>query len=396
MTKTRRKPSKKRYDKSMTASLTLPASLPDPLRFLNGEPVTMPPAWQKRRAEILHLFQIHVYGRNPVERPAGQRFHAEALLPNALGGAALAQQVQMIWPGSPKTKTATFTATFTLFLPAHVSRPCPTWVFICNREKSHIDLTRPAPSPFFPIEAIVARGYAAAAFQVDEIDPDTPDAEAGYRRGVRHFFAPTNRRETEAWGSIAAWAWGASRVMDYLGSVPEVDTKRVGVVGHSRGGKAALWCGAQDTRFALTVSNNSGQTGAALSRGKTGERIADINERFPHWFCANYHDFNHRENDLPVDQHELLCLLAPRLVYVASATGDLWADPRSEFLSCIAAGPVFRLLGKKGVEASALPAPETLLHTGNIGYHLRTGKHDLTPYDWQCFMDFADAKWGKP
>lgn len=277
------------------------------------------------------------------------------------------------------------TLNLVVFVPAQAPRPCPAFLLICNRERDCIDPDRRVQSPFWPAENLVARGYAAATFQVDDVDPDHAGGFAG---GIRAAFPPEARGDS--WGAIGAWAWGASRAMDWLETVPEIDSTRIGVAGHSRGGKAALWCGAQDERFALTVSNNSGCTGAALARGKTGERIAAINKSFPYWFCDNYKRYDDHEDDLPVDQHELLALIAPRLLYVASATNDAWGDPRSEFLSCVAAEPVYRLFGKQGVGINHPPPAETPLSEGAIGYHLRTGDHDLTAYDWDRFLDFAD------
>ncbi len=360
----------------------LPADLPNPLVFPNGKAVTSSQEWQqKRRAEILHLFETQVYGRAPVVRLDQLAFHTDSVTPGLMHGAAIRHHVTLTITGNGGRKHS---ARFLLFLPARAARPVPTFVFICNRPADQIDADRKTLSPFWPAETLIARGFAAAAFQVDTFDPDDTN---GYERGVRA--ALDTKRAPDAWGSIAAWAWGASRVMDYLQTVPEIDTKRVGVVGHSRGGKAALWCGATDERFALTVSNCSGCTGAALARGKTGERVADINKKFPYWFCENYKRYNGREADLPIDQHELLALIAPRRVYVTSATEDTWADPKSEFLSCVAASPVFRLFHRDGVKQTRMPAPGTPLQTGSIAYHLRTGKHDLTLYDWTQFMNYA-------
>lgn len=357
-------------------------ALPDPLTLANGERVTSARTWrEKRRPALLELFRTHIYGRAPVGRPAGLTFTVKSVTPGLMEGKATRKQIVIAFEG-PGGKGA---IDLLLFIPTGASRPVPAFLLLNNRGPNNIDPTREMKSPFWPAEEIVARGYAAAAISVGQVDPDEDD---GFRNGVHGIF--DRQRAADSWGTIAAWAWGASRALDYLETDPDIDAKRVAVIGHSRGGKTALWAGAEDERFALVISNDSGSTGAAIARGKKGETIARINRSFPHWFNENYKKYGDREEALPVDQHELLALIAPRPVYVASATEDAWADPESEFLSCVMAEPVYKLFGLTGVGTDRMPAPETPLHGGSIAYHLRTGGHNLTLYDWSRFLDYAD------
>ena len=278
----------------------------------------------------------------------------------------------------------------TLFLP---NRPGPAAVFLLinNRPASNTDPTRQEKSGFWPAEQLIARGYGIAAIQYGQLAPDDKDT---FRNGVIGLFdGSATGQPPYTWGALAAWGWGASRVMDYLGREPRVDASRVALVGHSRGGKAALWAGAEDPRFAMVVSNESGEGGAALSRRSYGETVERINTAFPHWFTATYQAFNGREAALPVDQHMLLASIAPRALYVASADEDLWADPRGEFLSLAASSPAFGLFGDAAIAPDAMPPLDTPLVVGRRGYHVRAGGHDLTPYDWDRFADFADRVW---
>lgn len=360
-------------------------SLPPLLTLQDGQPVNSAELWKtKRRPEILELFRTNVYGRAPVGRPDQLSFRITDTDDHALDGKARRKLVTIAYTGPGGTGAIHLV----LFVPSDARKPVPCFLLICNRGKENIDPTRKVKSPFWPAEQIIARGYAAAAFLNEDVAPDKDD---GFTSGVYRIFTPPGGRRPDSWGTIAAWSWGASRVMDYLVTDKDINPARVAVVGHSRGGKAALWAGAEDERFGFVVSNESGSTGAALARGKGGETIRDINTHFPHWFCDNYKRFNGREQALPVDQHMLLALIAPRLLYVASASEDAWSDPKAEFRAAIEAGTVYRLLGCEGLPTTQMPAAEQPLSGGCIGYHMRTGKHNLTEYDWNRFMDFAKA-----
>src|SRR5699024_6426880 len=221
-----------------------------------------------------------------------------------------------------------------LFLPNDIQEPVPVFLLMNNRDPENTDPTREGKSGFWPAEEVIDRGYGIAAIQNDELAPD--DEEHYHEEIIRLFEGEQAAldRDPDAWMSLAAWGWGASRVMDYFETTERVDTSKVALLGHSRGGKASLWAGAEDERFSLVISNNSGSGGAALSRRAFGETLRAVN-RFNHWFTANYDAFEDREETLPFDQHMLISLIAPRAVYVASADEDLWADPRGEFLSLV-------------------------------------------------------------
>lgn len=358
-------------------------NLPDLFQTENGQIVTNVPMWEgERRPEILDLFREKIYGRVPAGTTNALKFKVINRVVGAMFGKAELKQVEISF-GGPR---GTGVIHLTLFVPTG-ARPAPCFVLICNRDPKNIDPTRQTKSDFWPAETIIDRGYAAAAFWNADVVPDETNA---FNEGVFKIFDPAGKRSQDAWGAIAAWAWGASRVMDYLQTDSDIDPQRIAIVGHSRGGKTALWAGASDDRFAMAVSNESGSTGAALARGKHGERIRDINERFPYWFCENYRQYNDREEFLPVDQHMLAALIAPRLLYIASAAEDAWSDPSNEFLAAVNAQPAYKLFGLEGLPSQVMPEVGHPLLGGCIGYHIRAGKHNLTAYDWEQFLDFAD------
>ncbi len=385
--------------------------LPDPLLFADGRRVADGKEWfGKRRPEILRLFETWVHGRCPAPRV---RLRAQTLETdrNALGGRAVRKQIVIFFSNDPTGPRMHLL----VYLPARATRPVPVFlglnfrgnhaihpdpairlaeVWIQDpRQKTWIkqtapETTRGANASRWPLERILQRGYGLATAYYGDIEPDF---EGGMRYGVRPLFFRRGQTEPadDEWGAIGAWAWGLSRALDYLETDREIDARRVALIGHSRLGKTALWAAAQDTRFAMAVSNDSGEGGAAITRRRFGEQIHHLNARFPHWFCRNFRKFDHREDDLPVDAHMLIALIAPRPVYVASAEEDRWADPRGEFLAVVHAAPVYRLLGRPVPELAEMPpVGKPIMDT--LAYHVRAGKHDITAYDWEQYLNFAD------
>lgn len=375
---------------SFPADPPMPAfTLPEALRCVNHDAVTSPTQWKNtRRPEILELFRTHVYGRVP-STSYEKSFHVVEEDKNALGGQATLRRVAVKIARGEKE----LTIHVNLFIPNKSTQPAPAFLLICNRGAENIDPTRQTKSEFWPVEEGIARGYAMAAFLNADVDPDRHD---NFKDGI-HGLLDVEPRQADSWGTIAAWAWGASRVLDYLQTVPQINPAQVAVIGHSRGGKTALWAGAEDERFAMAVSNDSGCGGASISRRRfTGrEQVARIVKSFPHWFCSNFSKYADNEDALPIDQHELIALIAPRAVAVGSASEDIWADPRGEFLSVVSAAPVYALLGHKGLGTDQLPAIGNAIHGDYAHYHLRPGKHNLTLVDWQHYWDYADRVYAR-
>ncbi len=377
--------------------------LPDVLKTESGQTVRSAAQWQKmRRPEILRAFMGNVYGRMP-GTPAGMHFRTDRVDRDALNGTAVRSEISIVLGNDADSPIIHVLLT----LPSHHRGAVPVFVglnFLGNHSTSiddsitiqpnwlvlhHGDASttvRGIQADRWPVRELVKRGYGVATAWYGDLEPDTSE---GWKTGIRTTLAKPLKIAPEEWGAIGAWAWGLSRIQDFLRTNPDVDRRRIIVIGHSRLGKASLWAGANDTRFAMVVSNDSGEGGAALSRRNFGETIDDLVRRFPWWFVPRYAAYRDHPDRLPVDGHMLLALVAPRPLYVASATEDLWSDPNGEFLSAQQAGAVYALFGLRGLPTGSQPPPETPVGD-RIRYHLRTGKHDITLYDWERYADFAD------
>ncbi len=396
------------YDESKVPKYTLP----DPLVMSDGSKVTDAETWRtKRRAEILKLFQAHVYGTMP-DKPAEMPVDVVEVDDKSLEGKAVRKEVTLHFT---KDKSGPSANVLILMPPAaEFKPPYPTFLaynFNGNHtihadpgiRKSMVwarrtgakaelpgDDTRGSSSSRWAVDKILDRGYALATIYYGDVDPDFHDE---FKNGV-HALYPELQDRGDNWTAIGAWAWGLSRALDYFETDETIDHTRVAVLGHSRLGKTSLWTGASDERFAIVISNNSGCGGAALARRRFGETVQRINTSFPHWFCANHKKYNGNEDKLPVDQHMLAALIAPRPLYIASAVEDRWADPRGEFLSALHADPVYKLLGAEGLPTAEMPEIDKPV-MGTIGYHIRAGKHDVTDFDWEQYLNFADKHFGR-
>ena len=384
----------------------VPYTLPNMLATEQGEKVATITEWESRRTELITLFSEHIYGYSPTGKVLVSYKTVEKSS-NALDGKAIRKQVVATFSANGKSAEMNIL----IYLPKKAKEPVPLFfglnfygnhtinsdpailksnAFALNVEEKGIynnkssEAIRGIQSSRWCAERIIESGYGLATAYYCEM---YPDHEAGRNEGLAALL--DKKEDPSRWEAIGAWAWGISRVMDYIEADKAIDSKKVVLMGHSRLGKAALWAGAQDKRFAAVISNNSGCGGSALFRRKIGETAHIINSYFPYWFCENFKNYNDKEELLPVDQHELIALIAPRPVYISSAEDDVWADPKGEFLSAFYAGGAYNLYGLNGIESADLPPVNTPVGD-YVSYHIRTGGHDVTPYDWECFIKFAN------
>ena len=402
------------YDEAQIPEYELPALLIDE----NGNQINSVAEWEENRKPwIFQQFANQVYGQLPGEYDT-LIFEVVQEVPNTLDGKATAKEVKIYFS---KEKQQHYSMDLLIYLPKEITSAVPVFLglnfygnqtissdtfitinksWVRNNEDFGVidnqatEKSRGARVNRWPLEMIIDAGYGLATIYYGDLDPDK-DNPVDWQDGIHPLFYREGqvKPDSNQFAAIGAWAWGLSRAVDYLATDQDINEDKIALIGHSRLGKAALWAGATDSRFNIVISNNSGCGGAALSRRSYGETVGRINNAFPHWFCQNFHQYNNNESELPVDQHMLLALIAPRPLYVASAEDDQWADPKGEFLAAKHASKAYELYGKDGLSGNEMPAVNQPLQNGSVAYHIRTGKHDVTDYDWEQYLKFAKQQW---
>ena len=356
--------------------------IPELLTTISGEKITNKEDWENfRRPEIMNLMSEYIYGVRPVERPDDLHFKTVRKEDGFGEKNILFEKIEVCFKG--------YSFDVYAYLPNDKKEKVPAFIYVMHEfQEDKCNLDESIECENVDIREIISRGFAVFIMPTRKLAPDW-EHKANYKEGIYPLFE--TERKDNSWATISAWSWGASRVMDYIETDERIDSKKVTVIGHSRGGKTALWCGANDKRMYCAISNDSGCAGAAMHRTKEGEHIKDIN--ITDWFCKNYHKFNDREEMLPTDQHMLIAAMAPRLCYVASSSEDDWADPKAERFSCRMAGEAYALYGKDGVILPDEPVEiNKAYHDGTIGYHVKTGEHGIDAFDWKMYLDFLQKK----
>lgn len=385
------------------------SGLADPLVMNNGTKVTNAKQWLKRRAELMQLFTTEMYGQAPA-KPGNMTFKVFDVNKNALGGKATRKQVTVYFNGKidgPQMDVL-------IYLPNQIKKPVPlilqlgfggnqtltndTAIKISNswvgNGKGIVDHkateANRAVNPNKDLEMILSRGYGFATIYCGDIDPDYDD---GFKNGV-HALYPELQGRDDNFSTIGAWAWGLSRALDYMETDKDINAKKVAVFGFSRLGKAAVWAGVTDQRFAMVLSNESGAGGVKVFRRGKGETIKHLCTAFPHWFDVNFRKYADKDTLIPFDQHLVIAMIAPRPIAIGSAEGDTNSDPEGEFLGGVYATPVYRLLGTEGLPTTKMPGLNEPV-SGQIQYHIRPGKHNILTYDWEQYLNFMDKHFNK-
>ncbi len=372
-----------------------PYTLPDPLVLADGTPVRDADTWfKRRRPEILKLYETEIYGRVPASAPKVRFEVVEKEVP-ALDGLALRKHIV----GHFGEKSDGPAVNVMLYLPAKATGPVPVVLHITfggdpliPQPAASVPAGATPPRRFNdmgPVAEVLSHGYAYAILRYTEIQPDNP---LGRTQGVMGLALASGQttQASDEWGTISAWTWGLSRIVDYLETDSAVDAKRIALVGHSRLGKTVLWAGATDQRYALIYSSQGGEMGSALARRDYGETVDDMAANYGYQFAGNFQKYPGHWNDMPVDAHMLISLSAPRPVFVSGGSGDQWSDPHGEFLGMVAAGPVWRLLGQSDLGTTEMPALDMPVATGTLAFLNHNGPHAITPLDWKTFLGFAD------
>src|ERR1700730_5677908 len=373
------------YDESKAR----PYTLPDPLVLADGDRVSDARAWRARRAEIIRLYETKIYGRVRVNAPT-VKWQVSETDRGALAGTAIMKQVVGSIGNAPDGPRINLT----VYTPANAAAPVPL-ILMVNFGGG--DAARgpggAAAAGSGAGAEILARGWGYATVGYQDIQPDRANA---WTQGVVGLTLPAGQLQPapDGWGTISAWAWGISRIVDYLETDRLVNPKQIAIQGHSRLGKTVLWAAARDERIAAVFSSCAGEMGSALARRDWGETVDDMAQNFSWQFAGNFQKWIGRWNDMPVDAHMLIALSAPRPVFVSGGTTDQWSDPVGEFLAEVAAGPVYRLLGRKDLGTTQLPPLDTPVISGDLGWHYHTGGHMATPADWNAFLQFL-AKYFK-
>ncbi len=387
------------YDEGLVGTYTLP----DPLILLNGKTVKNADTWyKKRRPEIVRLIEENEYGRSP-EAPKDMTFNVFDKGTPVFDGKAVRKQVTVYFTKD----TSNYKMDILIYLPANATKPVPLFLnvsfspnasvtadpgvkkgFVWGRDGKKVPATRGGQFGSLNVDQFISQGIGVATIYYGDIEPDFA---SGIKYGIRSYYLKPGLLSPapDEWGAISAWAWGLSRAMDYFETDNQIDSKRVALFGVSRLGKTVLWTGAHDTRFGMVIASCSGEGGAAIARRNYGETIKHMSDstRYFYQFCGNYGKYGDNPNDFPVDANLLVSLIAPRPLLLQTGDTDYWSDPKGEFLAAVAAEPVFRLLGKKGLGTDVMPpAGQPILNT--LGYYMHSGGHGALPADYEIFLKF--------